>query len=104
MKNQSPSSCLGLSPNQKLSKPLPRIGLVCIPNTAVQSSVLPDNLEPLPKLSDICPEIPNLSSATVTRTNAANSYVPIKFLFALRMPTNTITTALQIRHLNDVEL
>src|SRR5256714_5054413 len=104
MKNQSPSNCLGLSPNQKLSNPVPRIGLVCIPNRAVQSPVLPDSSEPLPRLSEKRPEIPNAISAAARRTNAANMYVPIKCLFVERMPTNTTTSIPITRHVKDVAL
>ena len=86
------SAALGLSPNQKLSNPVPRIGLVCNSRSLAQSSVLPDSVEPLPRASDNGPEIPNASSAVARRTSAANMYVPIKFLFIERMPTNTTTS------------
>src|SRR5438876_345667 len=80
-----------LSPNQKLSNPDPKIGLMSISRRSVQSPLLPDNSEPLPRASDRWPEIPNASSAAAMRTNAANRYVPINFLFIKRLPTNTTT-------------
>ena len=52
----------------------------------------------------IAPEIPNVSSATARRTNAANMYVPIKFLFIERMPTNTTTRTPINRDVRDVAL
>src|SRR5439155_6616588 len=69
-----------------------------------QSNVLPDRVDCLPRASDKPPEIPNPSSAAARRTNAANMYVPIKFLFIERMPTNKIVSAPIRRDMKDVAL
>src|SRR4026209_2525781 len=99
-----PSSRFSLSPNQKLSNPVPRIGLVWSPRRPAQWSVRPDIVELLPRPSDKRPEIPNASSAATSRTNADNRYVPIKFLFTERMPTNTTISIPTIRDIDDVAL
>src|SRR4030095_16240902 len=104
MKKKIPSSRSSLSPNQKLSNPVPRTGLVCNSRRRVQSSVLPDMPEPLPRAWEKFPEIPNASSAATSRTNADNRYVPIKFLFTERMPTNTTISIPTIRDIDDVAL
>src|SRR6185437_1903517 len=91
MKKNIPSSCFSLSPNQKLSKPDPKIGLMSISRRRVQSPFLPDNSEPLPRAADRWPEIPNVNSVAAMRTNATNKYVPINFLFVEGRPINTTT-------------
>src|SRR4029079_13145302 len=91
-------------PNQKLSNPVPRTGLISTSSRCVQSVVRPERPAPLPRAWEYCPDMPNASSPTTTRTSAVNIYVPIKFLFIERMPTKTTSTIPTIKDVRDVAL